>query len=86
VDGDKICPRYQVGDLVKCWYYFYQYFYYPTYHNDDDDYTPFHGVIVDIDYAEYAHDYDDNIEILYIVFCTDGSYRFFTEDEVFKIC
>ncbi len=85
MDDGKIHPRYQVGDFVRCWYYYYQYFYYPMYpYDEEDEAMPFHGVIVDIDYAEYDSEY--NIEIIYIIYCTDGSYRFFTEDEVLKIC
>ena len=87
MDDDKIYPRYQVGDFVQCWYFCYQsYFHYPMspYGDDDDEGMPFHGIIVDVDYAEYDCEY--NVEIIYVIFCTDGSYRFFTEDEVHKIC
>ena len=74
-------PRYAVGDFVKCWYTWYQYYHYYLEHEDDD--KPVYGVIVDVDYAQYEEDWFH--DIIYVVFCTDGIYRFFVQEEVWKI-
>jgi len=74
-------PRYQVGDFVKCWYTLYQYYYY--YMDEEEDNQPVYGIIVEVDYAKYESDWFT--DILYVVFCTDGMYRFFVEQEVWKI-
>jgi len=74
-------PLFQVGDFVKCWYSMHQ-FYYAAY-ADDFELEPKHGIIVEVDYAEYDSDWF--FDIIYVVYCTDGMYRFFTEEEVYKI-
>ena len=73
-------PRYKIGDLVRCWYtfYFYQYYKY-----DDLEDEPVYGIVIDIDYAEYDEELFD--DIIYVVFCMDGIYRFFVEEEVYKV-
>lgn len=81
MDGSERKPLFGVGDFVKCWYSMHQ-FYYAAY-ADEFDPQPQYGIIVEVDYAEY--DADWYFDIIYVVFCTDGTYRFFTEEEVFKI-
>ena len=73
-------PRFKIGDLVRCWYTFY---YYQYYQYDDFDDSPVYGIVIDIDYAEYDEEIFD--DIIYVVFCMDGIYRFFVEEEVYRI-
>ena len=72
--------RYAVGDLVQCRYAFYQ-FYLP-YCEDDLDEPPYYGVIVEIERAEHE---EWPAEQIYVVYCTDNSYRFFVQEEVLKL-
>jgi len=72
--------RYSVGDLVRCRYTFYQ-FYYPQ-HEDEFDEPPYFGIVVEVDYAQYE---DWPGETIYVVYCTDRSYRFFVEEELVKL-
>ena len=80
MDYDKPSPRYSVGDLVRCSYEFYQYYYSVW---DLETAAPHYGVIVEIDFATYNEIF--GYEILYVVLCLDGSQRFFTEEEIYKI-
>lgn len=80
MDNEKPKARFTVGDLVRCRYTLYQ-FYYPNY-SDDYDEAPYHGVVVDVDLAEYE---DWPGEVIYVVYCTDGAYRFFVEEELKKL-
>jgi len=57
-------------------------FYYSAYY-DDYEHHPRYGIIVEVDYAHYDSEWF--YDIIYVVFCTDGEYRFFTEEEVYKI-
>jgi hypothetical protein len=81
VEHESLNPRYAVGDFVKCWYTIYQYYYY--YHDEWEENEPVYGVIVEVDYAEYDDVWPH--DIIYVVFCTDGIYRFFVEGEVWKM-
>ena len=73
-----------VGDLVRCVYDLYHY-YYPVqnYPMADEDESAKYGVVADIDYARYGDIF--GYEVLYLVLCTDGVRRYFTEYEVQKI-
>tara|TARA_B100000131_G_C17743136_1_gene461948 strand:- start:185 stop:346 length:162 start_codon:yes stop_codon:yes gene_type:complete len=51
--------------------------------DEEEDNQPVYGIIVEVDYAKYESDWFT--DILYVVFCTDGMYRFFVEQEVWKI-
>tara|TARA_R110002020_G_scaffold256852_1_gene470518 strand:- start:2313 stop:2567 length:255 start_codon:yes stop_codon:yes gene_type:complete len=83
VDDDvKPIPRYKIGDLVRCMYDLYQYFY-AVYSDDEYENTPIYGIIVDVDYAMYSEIF--GYDVLYVVLCMDGIYRFFTEDEIYQI-
>ena len=85
MDELNLYPRYSVGDFVRCVHVHYNYHYYYTWHDDDAEPEDFHyGIIVDVDYACWDG-FEDDYEILYIVFCTDGTQRFFSDDEVYKI-
>ena len=78
-------PRYALGDFVRCVHVYYNYHYYYGYHNEDHEpHNYYYGIIVDIDYASWGN-YEIEHETLYIVHCTDGVRRFFTEDEVYKL-
>ena len=80
MEPNEPIPRYAVGDLVRCRYTFYQ-FYYPQYIDEFDD-PPYYGIVVDVDVAQYE---DWPGESIYVVYCVDGSYRFFVEEELAKI-
>ncbi len=85
MDDFQIHPRYRVGDFVRCIHVYYNYHYYYAWHNDDKDLEDEHfGIVVDIDYACWDG-YEDDFDILYVVHCTDGVRRFFSEDEVCKV-
>ena len=81
MDENQPAPRFKVGDFVQCWYTLYQYYYY--YLEEHDENQPVHGIIVEVDYVNF----DDEwlADIIYVVFCTDGVYRFFVEEEIRKI-
>ena len=85
VDEINIYPRYKVGDFVRCVHVYYNYHYYYGYHDEDgeplDDH---HGIIVDVDFACWDG-FEEDFEVIYVVHCTDGIRRFFSEDEVFKM-
>ena len=65
--------------------YRHRYHYYYGYHDEDgeplDDH---HGIIVDVDFACWDG-FEEDFEVIYVVHCTDGIRRFFSEDEVFKM-
>ena len=87
MDEPRLYPLFKVGDFVRCVHIFYNYHYYYGWHFDEDGCEPednHHGIIVDIDYA-FWDGHGEDVEILYVVHCTDGVRRFFTEDEVSKM-
>ena len=70
---------------MRCIHVFYNYHYYYGFNEDEHDVEDDHfGIIVDVDYACWDG-YEEDYEILYVVHCTDGVKRFFSEDEVFKL-
>ena len=85
MDDDYPEPALSIGDLVRCVYELYHY-YYPV-HNPSiyaEEAIAKYGVITEIDYARFG-DIFDSYEILYLVLCTDGIARYFSEYEVEKI-
>jgi hypothetical protein len=79
-------PKYKIGDFVGCWYVLYQYYYYHHHlYGDgfDKNEAPVYGVIVEIDFAQYDEEW--NYDVIYVVYCTDGIYRFFLEEELWKM-
>jgi hypothetical protein len=60
-------------------------YYYPlqNYAMAAEDKRAKYGVVAEIDYAKYGDVYGH--EVLYLVLCTDGITRYFTEYEVQKI-
>jgi len=82
VDSKQPEPKYKIGNFVRCWYDFYNYYhgYYETPHVNS-----MHGIIVEIEYATWPDNEYGEPEIIYVVYCTDGVYRFFIEDEVYEI-
>ena len=86
MDEPRLYPSFKVGDFVRCVHVFYNYHYYYGWRFDENEYEPeddHHGIIVDVDYACWDG-HGDDFEIIYVVHCTDGVRRFFTEDEVSK--
>lgn len=68
-------PFFKPGAFVRCAYDFHQFFSY--WYEEKSSFIPFHGVIVDIVMDEgWAG------ESVYQVYCLDGQYRFFLEDEM----
>ncbi len=85
MDELNVIPRYKLGDFVRCVHIYYNYYYYYSYHSDEPSEGDFyHGIILDIDYACWDG-YEEDYEIIYVVYCTDGTKRFFSEDEVDKL-
>ena len=71
---------FEVGDLVACQYDLHHFFYYIFGPDDDTPVPLFHGVVVA---REDGTPYFD--EYVYEIYCTDGKYRYFLEDEVHAI-
>ena len=67
--------RYKIGDFVRYAYDFYHFFSY--WYDGETSVMPFHGVIVEISYDEGWY-----MESVYQIYCLDGQYRFFLEDEL----
>tara|TARA_B100000212_G_scaffold337070_1_gene311346 strand:+ start:896 stop:1159 length:264 start_codon:yes stop_codon:yes gene_type:complete len=86
VDEPTLYPRYKVGDLVRCLHVYYNYHYYYGWKYDQESESDeyFYGIVIDVDYACWDG-YEDDFEIIYIIYCTDGVKRFFSEDEVQKL-
>ena len=80
MENDIPVAAFAIGDFVRCRYTYYQ-FYYP-YYQDEEDEPPHHGIVVEVDYAQYE---DWPAEIIYVVFCTDRVYRFFVQEELVKL-
>lgn len=78
MDDDEIeiaAPSFKMGVFVRCAYDFYHFF--SSWYDEDNSLMPFHGVVVDImdDQGFYG-------ESVYQVYCLDGQYRFFLQDEM----
>ncbi len=71
---------FEVGDLVACKYDLHHFLYYVFGADENNDVPIFHGVIIA---KEEGTPYFE--EYIYEVYCTDGQYRYFMEDEVFPI-
>tara|TARA_B100000282_G_scaffold294848_1_gene272814 strand:- start:824 stop:1084 length:261 start_codon:yes stop_codon:yes gene_type:complete len=85
VDEPKLYPRYKVGDFVRCVHVYYNYhYYYGWNHDEGEPEDHHHGIIVDVDYACWDG-HEEDFEILYVVHCTDGIRRFFSEEEVCRM-
>ncbi len=76
-------PKYAVGDFVRCSYDLYDFY---SYLYEDEDSYPhfrFYGVIIEVvcddEYWWFS------TETVYHVYCLDGMYRFFLEDEVVPV-
>jgi hypothetical protein len=68
-------PKYKIGDFVRCNYDFYDFFSY--WYDEELPSPPHHGVIVDMMLDDSWY-----METVYQIYCLDGQYRFFLEDEV----
>ncbi len=79
MDSELPTAKYKIGNLVSCRYTFYQYYY--VWYDDEEPETTY-GIIVDIDYAVWSEKIYADTDILYVVFCLDGVYRFFVEEEL----
>ena len=84
MDDEYPNPKLAVGDLVRCIYDLYHYYYPSNYttHGDSEPYIRY-GVIMEIDFAKFGDIF--GYETLYLVLCTDGSTRYYSEYEVEKI-
>lgn len=67
--------KYNIGDFVSCSYDFYNFF--SSWYEERGLTLPHHGVVVDIIYDDVWY-----LEVVYHVYCLDGQYRFFLEDEL----
>jgi hypothetical protein len=66
---------YKIGDFVRCAYDFSHFF--SCWYDEEAAFMPFHGVVVDVSYDEGWY-----MESVYQIYCLDGRYRFFLEDEL----
>ena len=67
-----------MGDFVKCSYDFVDFHSYLYEDEENYLYLPFYGIIVDLAADEGWFD----MEAVYKIYCMDGHYRFFLEDEI----
>jgi hypothetical protein len=72
-------PAYRIGDFVRCVYDMFDFFGY-WYHDEEYEFFPFYGVVVDMVDDEHWF-----TEVVYQVYCLDGQYRFFLEDEIERV-
>lgn len=86
MDDIYLTPHYKVGDLVSCVYLYYNHHYYYSrgYCDEPEPDDFYNGIIIDIDYACWDG-FEDDAELIYVVHCTDGVRRFFSEHEVRKL-
>jgi len=70
-------PKYKIGTFVRCNYDF-AWFYAYVYGDDEYIHLPYYGIIVDLAWDDGWYD----MEVVYKVYCMDGVYRFFLEDEI----
>jgi hypothetical protein len=69
-------PKYKIGDFVKCSYDFFDFYSYL--YGEEHPYFPLYGIITDLAWDETWFE----METVYKVYCMDGHYRFFLEDEI----
>ena len=69
-------PKYKIGDFVRCNYAFYDFYY--LYTEIGYSYLPHYGIIADLAWDEDWF----RVETVYKIYCMDGEYRFFLEDEI----
>jgi len=70
-------PLFKKGEFVQCSYQYYDYFSY-IYGEHDYPYFKFYGIVVDFEWDRSWY----NLEMVYRVYCMDGNYRYFLEDEL----
>ena len=68
-------PRYKIGDFVRCGYDVYDFYFYVY---EEYPYFRHYGIIIDLTDDEGWYD----MEAVYKVYCMDGLFRFFLEDEI----
>ena len=72
-------PCFKVGDFVRCAYDFFDFFSY-WYNEEGHPYMPLYGIVVEV--ADVDPELWFSTEVVYRVYCMDGTYRFFLEDEI----
>ena len=70
-------PLFKKGSFVKCSYQHFDYYSY-MYGEDDWPYFKYYGIVVGYEWDESWYE----LEMVYKVYCMDGNYRFFLEDEL----
>ena len=70
-------PLFKKGSFVKCSYQYFDYYSY-MYGEDDFPYFKHYSIVVDYEWDESWYE----LEMVYKVYCMDGNYRFFLEDEL----
>jgi len=70
-------PKYKVGDFVRCSYEYFDFYTY-LYEDEEYPYFKFYGIVLAFACDEGWFD----METVYKVYCMDGFYRFFLEDEI----
>tara|TARA_B100000530_G_C15695887_1_gene384044 strand:- start:150 stop:386 length:237 start_codon:yes stop_codon:yes gene_type:complete len=73
-------PKYKIGDFVRCTYDLIDFYFY-LYEDNDYSYFKYYGIIIDVAYEETWYD----MEAVYKVYCMDGCFRFFLEDEILLV-
>ena len=77
IQGMENMPsKYSVGDFVRCYYDLFDFY---SYFNEEEYiYLPFYGIITEVASDQGWYD----LETVYKVYCMDGQFRFFLEDEI----
>jgi hypothetical protein len=76
----ELHQQYEIGQLVKCGYDTYEFF---KYIFPDDPPVPatYYGIVITAEHESYFFG-----GIIYEVYCIDGNYRYFLEEELESIC
>ncbi len=69
--------KYKIGDFVRCSYDLVDFYFY-LYEDNEYPYFKYYGVVIDVAYDAMWYD----LEPVYKIYCMDGIYRFFLEDEI----
>ena len=73
-------PKYSIGEFVRCSYDLVDFYFY-LYEEEHHPYFKYYGIVVDIAYDEMWYE----LEPVYKIYCMDGFYRFFLEDEIVRV-
>ena len=69
-------PKFEKGQLVRCYYDLHDFFYH-VFGDEVGAPTLYHGIVIEVETEEHFFG-----ATLYEIYCTDGKYRYFLEEEI----